>query len=195
MIDHDTTTVARREAFEQEALPHMDALYRAAHRLSKNSTDAEDLVQEAFVKAYRYWDKYESGSNCRAWLYRIMTNVFINQYRSQARSPMVANLGDVDDRFLFGRMAVEDTSSNPEQELFSKVFGEDVDRAIENLPYDYRLVVILTFMEGFSYRQIAEITGLNLGTVKSRLHRGRKLLQKQLWEYATRNGYTGNKAT
>lgn len=195
MIDHDTTTVARREAFEQEALPHMGSLYRAAQRLSKNSTDAEDLVQEAFVKAYRYWDKYESGSNCRAWLYRIMTNVFINQYRSQARSPMVANLGDVDDRFLFSRVAIEDTSNNPEQELFSKIFGEDVNRAIKNLPYDYRLVVILTFLEGFSYRQIAEITGLNLGTVKSRLHRGRKLLQKQLWEYAIRNGYTGNKAT
>jgi RNA polymerase sigma-70 factor (ECF subfamily) len=195
MIDHDTTMVARREAFEQEAIPHMDSLYRAAQKLSGNPTDAEDLVQEAFVKAYRYWDKYETGSNCRAWLYRILTNVFINQYRSQARSPMVPSTGDIDEQFLFGRMVVDNSASNPEREFYCKVVGEDVNRAIKRLPDDFRLVVILTFMEGFSYRQTAEITGLNLGTVKSRLHRGRKLLQKQLWDHATRNGYIGNKVT
>jgi RNA polymerase sigma-70 factor (ECF subfamily) len=186
---------AKRQSFEREALPHMDALYRTALRLTKNPTDAEDLVQEAFVKAYRFWDKFELGSNCRAWLFKIMTNIFINQYRSKSRSPMTANIDDIDDNFLYGQLATVDAGGDPEGALFAKIFDDDVKKAIENLPDDFRLVVVLSFLEGFSYQEIAEIADLQLGTVKSRLHRGRKLLQKQLWDYAIRNGYIKDKAT
>jgi len=195
MTTGDKAALQKRKEFEAEALPHMDALYRTALRLSKNEKDAEDLVQETFVKAYRFWDKFQTGSNCRAWLFKIMTNIFINEYRSKSRSPMAANIDDIDDNYLYGQLADVDGGRDPEQALFAKVFDDDVKKAIENLPDDFRLVVVLSFLEGFSYQEIAEIADLQLGTVKSRLHRGRKLLQKQLWDYAVRNGYIKDKAT
>lgn len=167
----------------------MDALYRTALRMTKNANDAEDLVQETFVKAYRFWDRFEPGSNCRAWLFKIMTNIFINDYRSKSRTPTPVNVDDIDDSYLYNYLAGTQSESNPEQQFLSKVFDDDVRQAIEELPDDFRVVVILSFLEGFSYQEIAEIVGLQLGTVKSRLHRGRKLLQKQLLDYAVRNGY------
>ncbi|KAA3631221.1 MAG: RNA polymerase subunit sigma-24 [Calditrichaeota bacterium] len=189
MTDRKKEEIDKRKQFEVEALPHMDALYRTALRMTKNEKDAEDLVQEAFVKAYRFWDKFEPGSNCRAWLFKIMTNIFINDYRSKSRSPMAVNVDDIDDNFLYGQLAVGGKEENPEQDLFNKIFDDDVKKAIENLPDDFRLVVMLSFLEGFSYQEIAEIADLQLGTVKSRLHRGRKLLQKELYDYAIKNGY------
>ena len=187
--DEKKRELEKRKAFEREALPHMDALYRTALRMTKNSNDAEDLVQEAFVKAYRFWDRFEPGSNCRAWLFKIMTNIFINDYRSKSRSPMSVNVDEIDDSFLYGQLAATAPSDNPEKELFAKIFDDDVKRAIEELPEDFRLVVVLSFLEGFSYQEIADIADLQLGTVKSRLHRGRKLLQKALYDYAIKNGY------
>ncbi len=183
------TIQAKRKSFEKEALPHMDALFRTALRMTKNDKDAEDLVQEAMVKAYRFWDKFEPGSNCRAWLFKIMTNIFINEYRSKSRSPMAVNVDEVDDNFLLGQLASGVNVEDPEKQLFAKVFDDDVKKAIENLPDDFRLVIVLSFLEGFSYQEIAEIADLQLGTVKSRLHRGRKLLQKELYDYAVKNGY------
>ena len=194
MADRKLNDATKRKEFEAEALPHMDALYRTALRLAKNQSDAEDLVQEAFAKAYRFWDKFELGSNCRAWLFKIMTNIFINEYRSKSRSPLQANIDDIDDNYLYGQLASSEMTENPEQTLFSKLFDDDVKKAIENLPDDFRLVAVLSFLEGFSYQEIAEIADLQLGTVKSRLHRGRKLLQKQLFDYAVRNGYIKEKA-
>jgi RNA polymerase sigma-70 factor (ECF subfamily) len=194
MADRKKEELAKRKAFEEEALPHMDALYRTALRMTRNEGDAEDLVQEAYVKAYRFWDKFEQGSNCRAWLFKIMTNIFINDYRSKARSPMAINVDDVDDSFLYGQLASVTSDDSPEKHLFSKIFDDDVKKAIENLPDDFRLVVVLSFLEGFSYQEIADIADLQLGTVKSRLHRGRKLLQKELFEYAIKNGYVKDKA-
>lgn len=194
MADRKLNDATKRKEFEAEALPHMDALYRTALRLAKNQSDAEDLVQEAFAKAYRFWDKFELGSNCRAWLFKIMTNIFINEYRSKSRSPLQANIDDIDDNYLYGQLADSEMTENPEQTLFSKLFDDDVKKAIENLPDDFRLVAVLSFLEGFSYQEIAEIADLQLGTVKSRLHRGRKLLQKQLFDYAVRNGYIKEKA-
>ena len=188
MSDGKVDIKQKRREFEAEALPHMDALYRTALRMTKNETDAEDLVQEAFVKAYRFWDKFETGSNCRAWLFKIMTNIFINDYRSKSRSPMSVNMDDIDDNFLFGQLATIGPGDDPEKQLFAKIFDDDVKKAIEELPDDFRLVVVLSFLEGFSYQEIAEIADLQLGTVKSRLHRGRKLLQKKLYDYAVRNG-------
>ena len=189
MADRKAEGIKKRKSFEAEALPHMEALYRTALRMTKNENDAEDLVQEAYVKAYRFWDSFEPGSNCRAWLFKIMTNIFINEYRSKARSPMSVNVDDLDDNFLFGQLAVDQTTRNPEQELFSRIFDDDIKKAIESLPDDFRMVVVLAFLEGFSYQEIADIMDLQLGTVKSRLHRGRKLLQKALWDYAIKNGY------
>lgn len=189
MADGKAEGVKKRKSFEAEALPHMEALYRTALRMTKNKSDAEDLVQEAYVKAYRFWDRFEPGSNCRAWLFKIMTNIFINEYRSKVRSPISVNVDDLDDNFLFGQLAIDETIKNPEQELFSRIFDDDIKKAIESLPDDFRFVVVLSFLEGFSYQEIADIMDLQLGTVKSRLHRGRKLLQKALWDYAIKNGY------
>ncbi len=189
MAESKSKEVQKRKAFETEALPHMDALYRTALRMTKNQNDAEDLVQEAYVKAYRFWDKFEPGSNCRAWLFKIMTNIFINDYRSKSRTPVSVNVDDIDDNFLYGQLANLGPEDNPERRLFSKIFDDDIKKAIEELPDDFRLVVVLSFLEGFSYQEIADIADLQLGTVKSRLHRGRKLLQKQLFDYAIRNGY------
>jgi RNA polymerase sigma-70 factor (ECF subfamily) len=194
MADQKTDIIEKRKAFEKEALPHMDALYRTALRMIKNQSDAEDLVQEAYAKAYRFWDKFESGSNCRAWLFKIMTNIFINEYRSKSRSPVSVNVDEVDDYYLYKQIDYHDESDNPEQHLFSKIFDDDVKKAIEELPDDFKMVVVLSFLEGFSYQEIADITDLQLGTVKSRLHRGRKLLQKKLFDYAIKNGYIKDKA-
>ena len=185
--------IQKRKAFEVEALPHMDALYRTALRMLKNQSDAEDLVQEAFAKAYRFWDKFEPGSNCRAWLFKIMTNIFINDYRSKSRSPVSVNVDEIDDYYLYKQMDSLELEGDPEQTLFSKIFDDDVKKAIEELPDDFKMVVVLSFLEGFSYQEIAEITDLQLGTVKSRLHRGRKLLQKKLYDYAIKNGYIKDK--
>ena len=189
MAASKTAELEKRKAFEAEAIPHMDALYRTALRMSKNENDAEDLVQEAIVKAYRFWDKFEQGSNCRAWLFKIMTNIFINEYRSKSRSPVAINVDEIDDNFLYGQLSSLGKEEDPEKELFAKVFDDDVKNAIEELPDDFRLVVVLSFLEGFSYQEIADIADLQLGTVKSRLHRGRKLLHKKLFDYAVKNGY------
>lgn len=189
MTDGQVEHRDKRKSFETEALPHMEALLRTALRMTKNKGDAEDLVQEAIVKAYRFWDRFEPGSNCRAWLFKIMTNIFINDYRAKSRSPLSVNVDDIDDNYLYGQLATVDPTANPEQELFAKVFDDDVKKAIDQLPDDFKMVVVLSFLEGFSYQEIANIADLQLGTVKSRLHRGRKLLQKQLHEYAVKNGY------
>jgi len=183
----------RRRQFEVEAIPHMDALLRTALRMTKNTSDADDLVQEAMVKAYRSWDKFELGSNCRAWLFKIMTNLFINEYRSKSRTPVSLSVDDIDDSFLYGQLSMAGSQRTPEEELFNRILDDDVKNAIAELPEDYRLVVVLSFVEGFSYQEIADIVDLQLGTVKSRLHRGRKLLQKKLYDYAVKNGYLRNK--
>ncbi|MBI5266137.1 MAG: sigma-70 family RNA polymerase sigma factor [candidate division Zixibacteria bacterium] len=189
MTDPQPKSTEKRASFEREAVPHMDALYRTALRMTKQENDAEDLVQETMVKAYRFWDKFEPGSNCRAWLFKIMTNIFINDYRSKSRTPASVDVDDIDENYLYGQLAAQSEDDNPEQRLFAKIFDEDVRKAIEELPDDFRLVVVLSFLEGFAYQEIAEILDLQLGTVKSRLHRGRKLLQKRLWDYAVRNGF------
>nr|MBN2277856.1 sigma-70 family RNA polymerase sigma factor [candidate division Zixibacteria bacterium] len=194
MSSRQSEVERKRARFENEALIHVDSLKRTALRMTKNEGDADDLVQETFFKAFRFWDKFQEGSNCRAWLFKIMTNIFINNYRAKAWTPQTVELEDVDDDFLFGQLSALGPSDNPEKHFFNKVFDDDVKRAIDELPEDFRLVVVLSFLEGFSYQEIAEIVGLNIGTVKSRLHRGRKLLQKSLWEYAVKNGFVKESA-
>ena len=194
MADPQSGQTEKRKSFEREALPHMDALYRTALRMTKNDGDAEDLVQETMIKAYRFWDKFEQGSNCRAWLFKIMTNIFINDYRSKSRTPQSIDVDDIDDNYLYGQLVTQNEYDNPERQLFAKIFDKDVKQAIEELPDDFRMVVVLSFLEGFAYQEIADIADLQLGTVKSRLHRGRKLLQKKLFDYAVKNGYAKEKS-
>ena len=187
MVEHKR--IKLRIRYEREALIHIDALMRTARRMTKSETDAEDLVQETMLKAYRFFDKFEEGTNCKAWLFKIMTNIFINNYRSKSKAPESVAVEDIDDGFLYGQLAKNYGVSDPEKEFFSKIFDDDIKNAIKDLPEDFRIVVVLSFLEGFSYQEIAEITGLQIGTVKSRLHRGRKLLQKSLLEYALKSGY------
>lgn len=179
----------KRRSFEREAVPHMDALLRTALRMTKSETDAEDLVQETFVKAYRFWDRFELGSNARAWLFKIMTNIFINEYRSRSRAPISVSVDEENDDFVYGQVASLTSQENPETEFLNKLLDDDVRRAIDTLPEDFKEVVVLSFLEDYSYQEIAEIVGLQLGTVKSRIHRGRKLLQKELHDYAVKQGY------
>ncbi len=189
MNDRPSGDNENKQRFEAEALIHLNTLHRTALRMTKNEGDADDLVQDTYMKAYRFWDKFEEGSNCRAWLFKIMTNLFINDYRAKSRSPQIVDLEDVDDDFLFGHLSALGPADNPEKHFFNKVFDDDVKLAIDELPDDFKIVVVLSFLEGFSYQEIADITDLQIGTVKSRLHRGRKLLQKSLWKYAIKNGF------
>ena len=194
MLNLQQSDRTRRE-FEGLALEHVDPLYSAALRLTKNERDAEDLVQDTFLRAFRFFDKFERGTNIKAWLFKILTNTFINRYRRKVKERTVvegaAREGN-NERFV-ARDANE-SSSNPEQYLFDRLLSDDVLRAIDALPIDFRLVVILADLQEFSYKEIAEILECPVGTVMSRLYRGRKLLQKALVGYALENGVvTGGK--
>lgn len=183
--------MADRATFEQDAMPLASQLYGAAMRLTRNPSDAEDLVQETFLKAYRAYDTFESGTNIKAWLYRILTNTFINNYRRDTRRPQETDLGDLEDVYLFRRMN-RDTStgstSSAEQQLLEGLVESDIKEAVESLPESFRMVVLLADLEGFSYKEIAEILDIPIGTVMSRLHRGRKALQRALWDFARQRG-------
>jgi len=188
MLNLQQSDRTRRE-FEGLALEHVDPLYSAALRLTKNERDAEDLVQDTFLRAFRFFDKFERGTNIKAWLFKILTNTFINRYRRKVKERTVvegAAREGQNERFV-ARDANE-SSSNPEQYLFDRLLSDDVLRAIDGLPIDFRLVVILADLQEFSYKEIAEILDCPVGTVMSRLYRGRKLLQKQLVGYALESG-------
>ena len=182
--------------FEQLTMPHTDALLRTAVRMTRNPSDAEDLVQETYLKAYRFFDRFERGTNIRAWLFKIMTNLFINSYRDRAKRPEETSFDEMEDFSLYSKMAADaqKDGTNPEKELFDKLYGDEVQKALDRLPEEFKMVVLLNFVEGFSYQEIAEILGIELGTVKSRLHRGRKLLQKALWEFAKKSGFAKEKS-
>jgi len=171
--------------FEALALPYLDQLYSAALRLTKNEKDAEDLVQDAFMRAYRFFDKFERGTNMKAWLFKILTNTFINRYRRNVKERSIVDGSErdtVNERFI-SREASE-YAENPEHYFFERLLSDDILRAIDQLPIDFRMVVILADLQEFSYREIAEIIGCPVGTVMSRLFRGRKLLQKTLRQHA-----------
>jgi len=173
--------------FEQEALPHMDILYNYALRTTGNEDDARDLLQETFLKAYRFWDKYEKGTNIRAWLFRIMKNSYINRYRKETKEPVKVDYGDIENFYNTIRADYADTNDLQEK-LFGNLLGDEVAKALEELPEDFRTVVILCDIEGMTYEEISEFIERPIGTVRSRLHRGRKLLQAKLFEYAKKQG-------
>jgi RNA polymerase sigma-70 factor (ECF subfamily) len=180
-----------RSKFEGLISAHLDSLYRTALRMTRNTADAEDLVQETCLKAFRYFDRFEEGSNIRAWLFKILTNLYINRYRKQAKEPVVVEYDEAQDYLLYSKMqeaSADSGATGPEKELFDRVLGAEVDKAINDLPEDFRIVVVMAFIEGLAYEEIAEALSVPMGTVKSRLHRGRKLLQKALFQYAKKAG-------
>jgi len=165
----------------------MDVLYNFALRTTGNQDDARDLLQETYLKAYRFWEKYEKGTNIRAWLFRIMKNSYINRYRKETKEPDKVDYEEIEN--FYNLIRAESTNPNDLQEkLFGSLLGDEVSKALESLPDDFRTVVILSDIEGLTYEEIAEFVECPIGTVRSRLHRGRKLLQARLYEYAKRQG-------
>ncbi len=183
--------MADQADFAEQAMPLMGSLYSGALRMTRNPADAEDLVQETYLKAYRAFGSFQEGTNLKAWLYRILTNTFINTYRAKKRRPDESDLDEVEDLYLYRRLggleAVE-AGRSAEDELLDHVTDVEVKQAIESLPEQFRVAVLLADVEGFSYKEIAEILDIPIGTVMSRLHRGRKGLQKRLYEYAVERG-------
>lgn len=179
---------ANHEEFEREAIPHMDILYNYALRMTSNADDADDLVQETYLKAYRFWDKYEKGTNIRAWLFRIMKNSYINRYRKESKEPDTVDYEDIQNFYRTIRYATADPN-DLEEKIFGGLLGDEVARAIESLPEDFRTVVILCDIEGLSYEEIAEFVDCPIGTIRSRLHRGRKMLRAKLFSYAKQRGF------
>ena len=187
--------MADRARFSELTMEHMPALYSAALRMTRNPADAEDLVQETFLKAYRSFDRFEEGTNLKAWLYKILTNTFINSYRAAKRRPEKADVEDVEDLYLYRRLGdlrSGDVGRSAEEEVLGRITDDEVKQAIESLPEAFRMAVLLADVEGFSYKEIAEITDVPIGTVMSRIHRGRKALQKALLEYAVAGGLVGS---
>lgn len=180
--------VELRARFERDALPLLPSLYSAALRLTRNPSDAEDLVQEVYLRAFRGFGRFEEGTNLRAWLYRILMNTFINAYRRKQREPITVQDEEIPDWYLYDRLGASGVEASAETEVLDRLPDEDVQRALEALPERFRMAVLLADVEGFSYREIAEILGVPIGTVMSRLHRGRKALQKALWETVQERG-------
>lgn len=182
--------MAEKATFADDAMPLMGGLYSAALRMTRNAADAEDLVQETYLKAFRAYDRFEVGTNLKAWMYRILTNTYINAYRKKQRRPDESDIDDVEDLYLYRRIGGAQGAvlgRSAEDELMD-LFGEDeIKVALEDLPDHYRMPIILADVEGFAYKEIAEILDVPIGTVMSRLHRGRKQLQKRLHGFAEEN--------
>ncbi|HEY2330918.1 MAG TPA: sigma-70 family RNA polymerase sigma factor [Acidimicrobiales bacterium] len=184
--------------FADEAMPYMSSLYSAALRMTRNPSDAEDLVQETFLRAYRGFKGYQEGTNLKAWLYRILTNTYINSYRAKRRRPEENDLGELEDFYLYrhlGGLEGARAGRSAEDELLDYVSEAEVKAAVEALPENFRMPVLLADVEGFSYKEIAEILDIPIGTVMSRLHRGRKALQKGLYDFAVDRGLAAREST
>jgi RNA polymerase sigma-70 factor (ECF subfamily) len=181
-----------RERFEVLVGEHLDGLFGAALRMTRNRARAEDLLQETFLRAWRSFHTFKPGTNVRAWLYRILMNAYIDGYRKSEREPEVVDQEDVDEFYLYSKVHESEDfrrAGNPEEVLLNSLMDADVKGALDSLPEAFRNVVILADIEGFSYKEIAEILAIPIGTVMSRLHRGRRQLQVKLWDYARRAHY------
>ena len=176
-------------SFKSEAEPHMNALYNFAISLTTDRDDAYDLVQDTYIKAFRFFDKFEKGTNCKAWLFRIMKNTYINDYRKRSKQPEKVDYNDIEN-FYEEIKASFVNNNHLEDEFFKNLLGDEITEAIASLSEDFRTVTVLCDLEGFSYEEIAEITNAPIGTVRSRLHRARKILFAKLYKYASNKGYT-----
>jgi RNA polymerase sigma-70 factor, ECF subfamily len=179
--------MADQTEFTNDVMEYAPQLYAAALRMTRNPADAEDVLQETLLKAYRGYHTYSEGTNLKAWLYRILTNTFINKYRRQSRRPQEVELGELEDLYLFRRLGEEGpggATRSAEDEALDRFVDGDIKAAVESLPENFRIPVLLADVEGFSYKEIAKIMDVPIGTVMSRLHRGRKALQQALWHLA-----------
>lgn len=183
--------MADQAHFAEDTEQFMGSLYSAALRMTRNPSEAEDLVQETYLKAYRGYDSFKAGTNLKAWLYRILTNTFINSYRSRKRHPEETELDDVEELYLFRRMSGRDGAigRSAEDEALDWITDDEVKAALESLPESFRMTVLLADVEGFSYKEIAEIMDVPIGTVMSRLHRGRRALEKTLHDFGVARGF------
>ncbi|WP_103666166.1 sigma-70 family RNA polymerase sigma factor [Gracilimonas amylolytica] len=181
----------KQKDFDEEILPHMDALYNFALRLTTDPNDAEDLVQDTIVKAYRFFSSYEKGTNAKAWMFRILKNSFINNYRKTSKKPSQVDYDEVSSYYESIRAERTDTS-DLESLMFREMMDDDLSNALTRLPEDFRTVVLLCDVEGYTYEEIANMLDVPIGTIRSRLHRGRNLLKTELLEYAKKRGYTGD---
>lgn len=174
--------------FEREAVPHMDSLYNYALKMTGDSDDASDLIQETYLKAFRFFDKFEKGTNCKAWLFRIMKNTYINTYRKNTKEPDKVDYEEIEN-FYENIKASNTDSAHLEKDIYDNLLDDDLSDAISSLPEDFRTVVILADIEGFTYDEIADFIDVPVGTVRSRLHRARKMLFTKLYDYAGERGY------
>lgn len=186
-------TAPNREQFQKEAFPYMDEMYASALRLARQKENAEDLVSEVYSRAWKSYGQFQPGTNMRAWLYKILTNTFINHYRHKQREPGMVNLdqpsGDTETgegTTLYDRLA--DTAPKPDEVLANRFLDRDLQTAIDSLPDEFRMVVVLCDVQSFSYQDAADMLDIPIGTVRSRLFRGRRLLQKALWDQAVSTG-------
>ncbi|MEY4633943.1 MAG: polymerase subfamily sigma factor [Actinomycetota bacterium] len=183
--------MAAQDEFLADAMQYSPQLFSSAVRMTRNRSDAEDLVQETFLKGWRSFHTFQEGTNLRAWLFRIMTNTYINKYNAKQRRPLETELDEVEELFLYRRMGAVDQSQiapSAEDQMLNLFTDDEVKNALEELPEQFLLPVLLSDVEGFSYKEIAEILETPIGTVMSRLHRGRKLMQKLLYTYALDRG-------
>lgn len=183
--------MSTQEEFIADAMQYAPQLFSTAVRMTRNRADAEDLVQETFLKGWRSFHTFREGTNLRAWLFRIMTNTYINKYNAKQRRPQETELDEVEELFLYRRMGAVDQSqisASAEDEMLSLFTDDEVKNALEELPEQFLLPVLLSDVEGFSYKEIAEMLDTPIGTVMSRLHRGRKQMQKMLYQYALERG-------
>ena len=183
-------TPEEKQRFQDDALPMLDNLYPAALRMTRNPADAEDLVQETMMRAYRAFGRFEAGTNLKAWLFRILTNAYINTYRKKQREPRKVSQDEVEEFDLYRELKHHDSDigRTPENVVLDQLVDSDILEAIDDLPEQFRLAVVLSDVEGFTYAEMAEIMDVPMGTVMSRLHRGRKALQKRLWDIARDRG-------
>jgi RNA polymerase sigma-70 factor (ECF subfamily) len=186
--DIDSKTKQLYEDFQREAVPHMNAVFNYALKITGDEDDANDLVQETYLKAFRFFDKFEKGTNCKAWLFRILKNSYINDYRKNAKEPNKVDYEDVQN-FYENIQPNEISTNHFEQDAFSKLLDDEITKVMSTLPEDFRTVIILSDIEGFTYEEISDFVDIPVGTVRSRLHRARKMLYSLLYDYAKDKGY------
>lgn len=180
----------KQQDFNDEILPHLDAIYNFALKLTANNDDAEDLVQDTIVKAYRFFNSYEKGTNAKGWLFRILKNSYINNYRKASKQPGKVDYDEIEP-FYESIRSEQSNTTDLESQMYGDMMDDDVTSALNRLPEDFRTVVLLCDIEGFTYEEIANMLDVPIGTIRSRLHRGRNLLKAELTEYASRRGYSG----